>query len=394
MRTASWTIPFLVLAPVLVRAQPVPAPATGDARCEEMPREDLEPNLSEPDSEGFRSLFNGVDLGGWWLNCRSSHSSGSTEGPIIRVDPERKAIYTTQRVVAGGVLMTKAKFMDYEVVFDYWPDWGNDAALQNRTDSLGRAYNTTLSYLPGASLGGVWGEAGLLARDYRPFNFASAESTLSIPGNGNGESSNWTTITRKLKAAGENVPCPETGCTQDDWRRLWNLDDWNQIRVVFRGGADRDDPIHARSWFRKPGAAEWVPLMVDTTVRMEMKPGYLGLMIHGGGRYGGPRGTWYRNIRWKPWTPPMPVAVRSASGPASRRPGIRVDPARRGVRLTFAETALSRDVHVFSLEGKFIAERRGIRGEAFLGTAGWRRGLYLLRVDEGGRRDWAQFLLP
>ena len=395
MKYISSVFPILVITMVFVQAQPVPAPASGDAPCEERPREAVEPNLSQPDAEGFHSLFNGVDFNGWWLNCLSSHSSGTdTGGPIFRVDPQRKAIYSTQRGLAGGVLMTKAKFMDYELVFDYWPDWGNEAALQHRTDTNGRAYNTTLSYMPGTSLGGVWGEAGLVSRDYRPFSFGADETTISIPGGGTGESSNWTQITRSLKAAGEAFPCPETGCTQEDWRRLWDFDNWNQIRVIFRGGMDRNDPIHARSWFRKLGAMEWVPLSADTTLPMEIKPGYLGLMVHGNGRYGGPRGTWYRNFRWKPWTTPIPTAVQGAPVPASHRPAIRMDGARQGIRLTFADAVPGRDLYVFSLDGKSMAILRGIRGETFLSTAGWKRGVYLLRVDAGRRRDWAQFLFP
>jgi hypothetical protein len=377
-----------------VQAQPTPAPTSGDAPCEEWPREAVEPDLSHPDAEGFHSLFNGVDFSGWWLNCRSSHTSGAdTGGPIFRVDPDRKAIYSTQRGLAGGVLMTRAKFMDYELAFDYWPDWGNEAALQHRTDTNGRAFNTTLGYMPNTSLGGAWGEAGLVGLDHRPFSFGADDTTISIPGGSSGES-NWTQITRKLKAAGETVPCPETGCTQEDWRRLWDFDNWNQIRVIFRGGKDPNDPIHARCWFRKPGDTEWVPLSADTNLVMEIKPGYLGLMVHGEGRYGGPRGTWYRNIRWKPWTKPLPTAVHGAPVPASQRTAIRMDNAQQGIRLTFAEGVPRRDLHVFALNGKSMARLPDIRGEAFLSTAGWQRGVYLLRVDAGGRHDWVQFLSP
>lgn len=383
----------LILTPLGVQAQPFPAPASGDAPCGEYPRENVQLDMSRPDSEGFHSLFNGVDFSGWWLNCRSSHSQGDT-GPIFRVDPDRKALYSTQRGNSGGVLMTKAKFGQYEIVFDYWPDWGNEAALQNRTDTSGRAYNTTLSYRPGTSLGGVWGEAGLFNRDFKPFAFGGDETTISIPGSGSGEPSNWTRITRNLKAAGEKFPCPEAGCTQADWQLLWDFDNWNQIRVIFRGGMSPNDPIHARSWFRKLGATAWVPLGVDTTLPMEIKPGYIGLMVHGGGRYGGPRGTWYRNIRWKHWTPYGPDAIQGLQTSAGHHPLIRVDGARHAVLITFADAVSSRDLLVLSLDGKSIAELRDIRGEALVNTVGWQSGVYLLRMETDGRREWARIFLP
>src|SRR6185369_8549625 len=198
-----------------------------------------QPDLSRPDSEGFHSLFNGSDFSGWWQNCRTPHSQGNTSGGIFRVDTGRKAIYSTQRGSgAGGVLMTKSLFMDYELEFDFWPGWDNQDALLNRADTLGRAYATTLTYTGSASMGGVWGEGGLMNRDIRPFTFNTPDN-INIPGRPDPAGQNdWTRITRSLKAAGEAFPCPDSGCTQEDWGRLWNFSDWNQIRILFVGGHD------------------------------------------------------------------------------------------------------------------------------------------------------------
>jgi hypothetical protein len=352
----------------------------------------VEPDRSHPDAEGFYFLFNGVDLNGWWLNCHSSHSSTpSSLGPIFRFDKERKALYSTQRGNEGGVLMTKAKFMDYEIVFDYWPDWGNEAHLQHRTDTLGRAYNTTLGYMPGTSLGGVWGEAAFPARDLRPFSFGIGDTNISIRV---GLGSSWTQITQKLKAAGENLPCPETGCTQEDWRRLWDFDNWNQIRVTFHGGRNKEDPIHARSWFRKLGALDWVPLFADTTLLMDLKPGYIGLLVHGDGRYGGPKGTWYRNIRWKPWNASTPTAVPGVPFTTAPRHTLKVDRERNMIHIVFANPAPNGDLQVLSLDGKTIVELQVVRGEAVLNTAGWKQGVYLLGMGTAGHRDWTRLMLP
>ncbi|MEO6095249.1 MAG: family 16 glycoside hydrolase, partial [Fibrobacteria bacterium] len=339
-------------------------------------------------------LFNGVDLTDWWQNCNSTHGS-SPGGATFRMDSVRKALYTAQGGESGGsgVLMTKAKFGDYELVFDYWPDWGNEAALFNRTDTNGRAYSTTLGYMGSTALGGAWGENGIGTRDYRPFDFDSIETEIRIPGNGSSYGG-WTEITRKLKAAGETVPCPESGCTQEDWLKLWDFDNWNQVRVTFHGGNGPQDPIHLRSWFRKLGALDWVPLLADTMWLKEIKPGYIGLLVHGGSRFSGPRGTWYRNMRWRPWTPSLSTAVRGFHGDATQRLKVRVDGVRQGFRIVFPEAELRRDLRILSVDGKSMAELRGIRGEAFVSTAGWKRGVYLVRADGGGRGEWARVLLP
>lgn len=379
---------FLILsglAPAPLSAQPMPAPATGDAVCEAPPSDSAPPGLAAPDSEGFRPLFNGSDFAGWWLDCGTRQSQAGPDGPVFRVDRERKALYSAQRGSGiGGVLMTRARFADYEIVFDYWPDWGNLASLLNRSDASGKAYATTLGYAPAAGMGGVWGEAGFPARDFRPFMFAT-ETTIVTPGSSNETRSWWTELTRRLRAAGEAFPCPATGCTTEDWRSLWDPDGWNQIRILFHGGRSAGDPLHARTWFRKWGASVWVPLEVDTTLAMEIPPGYIGLKVSGGGTYGGPRGTWYRAIRWRPWDPAGTGIDARPGAPGPHRPRIRADRERPGIRVVFPEGDGVRDVGIYALDGRRVTGLRGARGEIFLGLAGRGRGLYLLRVAEGGR---------
>lgn len=385
---------MLALTSAPARAQPSPAPASGDALCEAPPTSGFEPDLPAPDSAGFRPLFNGTDFTGWWLDCGTAQSQGSSMGPIFRVDKERQAIYSSERGSGvGGVLMTRARFADYEIVFDYWPDWQNEASLLNRADSAGRSYATRLGYAPGTTMGGAWGEAGLVARDFRPFTFNGDDTTISIPGNANGIPSSWTRLTRGLKESGESFPCPETGCAQEDWRRLWDPDGWNQIRILFRGGGIAGDPLHARTWFRKSGAADWVPLEVDTTLTMGIPPGFIGLQVHQVGALSGNRGTWYRNIRWKPWLPAV-TGITPRPGSETLRPkAISVEGERQGIRIDFADKLSVRDVGVYSLDGKPVADLRGIRGEAFLPMPGRSRGLYLLRVQGSGRQAWFRFFM-
>lgn len=309
-----------------VWAQPVPAPTTGDAPCAPEPSGAgiNDTVASQPDNEGYYSLFDGT-LKGWWQSCQTGHSSNSPVGAIFRIgsDNGAPAIYSTQRDGGiGGLLMTKKKFANYEIVMDLWPDFMNDGGLFNRTPANGKCFQTVLDYYNGAAMGGTWGEGGFTGRDYRPFSFNGNENTITIPGNGAGEPSNWTLITQKLKATTEpNLPCANTGCTQDDYRLLWDQNGWNQYKIQFYGGsAANTGNIHMKTWFRKVGATAWVPVSQDTTLAQVVPPNYIGLQVHGGNRFTGPKGTWYKNIKWRPMTDKGEVIINKPTSNAAPAP--------------------------------------------------------------------------
>lgn len=251
------------------------------------------------DKDGYISLFDGATTKGWWQGCQTGHG-----GPAKwKVVPEQKALFSTEaNGGVGGVLMTTKKYLHYELVWDYWPSFKNDGGIFNRTPPDGSCFQTVLDYLTGASLGGTWGERSFGHRDFRPFSFGATETQLTIPGNGAGEGSNWTTITQKLKAAGQKFDCPTSGCTAADWNKLWDMDNWNQLRLQFYGGTAADQRVRMKFWFRKVGATDWVPVSVDTTLMRVLPANYIGLQVHNGGRFNGEKGTWYRNIKYTPLT--------------------------------------------------------------------------------------------
>lgn len=337
------------------------APSTPDAPCSPIPAgaaiNDTVPSV--PDAEGFYNLFDGSSFKGWWNSCLTGHSGGSSQGAVFRVDPEKKAIYSTQRGGTGGVLMTRHKFTNYEIVFDFWPDFDNDGGLFNRTTADGNCYQTVLDYIGGGSLLGSWGEGGFTSMDYRPFSFQDTENDVSIPGNGNGESSNWTKITAKLNPAAYG--CPATGCVQADWRRLWDANDWNQVTIKFYGGAAANTGnIHMKSYFRKIGAAAWVPVVADTILKQVVPAGYIGLQVHGGGRFNGKNGTWYRNMKWRPLNDKgEPLAPVVAARPLAAKTGPEF---RIGSGYLFGKIDSDHEILVRDMRGRTV--------ERFSGKAG------------------------
>ena len=286
----------LISGSVVLHAQPTPAPTGGDLACSTNPNgNDTVASAIEP--AGWFNLFDGASFKGWWQSCQTGHS-----GPaIFRVDAGQKAIYSTQKGTTGGVLMTNKKFGNYEIIFDMWPDFNNDGGLFNRTPANGNCFQTVLDYIGAGSVGGTWGENGFPGRDFRPWSYSN-ENTITISPDAKFGWTNFTKADPNRNAYG----CPN-GCLAADYFRLWDVEGWNQMRVKFYGGLTpgAGARVHMFSFFRKSGSDVWVPISADTTVLQDnpalasIPANYIGLQVHAGGRFSGPKGTWYRSIKWR-----------------------------------------------------------------------------------------------
>jgi hypothetical protein len=306
-------------------------PASGDLACSNesqfVPTDTV---ASQPDAQGYYSLFDG-SFKGWFQSCLTLHSQADRSvGAIWRIGPGtdgKPVIFSAQRYPkkVGGVLMTKKKFGNYEIVFDFWPSYQDDGGVFNRTDIQGNCYQTLLDYINGSGLGGPYGEGNFTQFLHPPWRFNSDTDPkqMSI---GSDERS-WTSITRKLKAGPEpNLPCPANGCTREDWLRLWDFAGWNQIKVQFYGGtAAGTGPVHMRSWMKKPGDTVWVPLSVDSTAMgtQTIKPGYIGLQVHWNTGWQDNHWNLYRGIKWRPLDDKgAPTSVPTATRPAIPGPAL------------------------------------------------------------------------
>ncbi len=303
--------------------------------------------ITGPDSNGFYSIFDGVSYTGWWNNCRTPHSNNNPNGGIFRVDTVRKAIYSMMRGTSiGGLLTSKKKYAHYELVFDWWPQYGNDGGVFNRTTLNGRANQTVLDYMNASSILGIWSENGFPSRElgggsgtrnYRPWTYQGAavpfttgangatfpnsggDTIVQIPGTGGngGPSSNWGTQTNSSNPEAADIGCAPTGCTQADLRRLWNPRGWNQARIVYFGGLSTNQPpsrslpgdkirmyTYTRIYYPTqnpdgpymapiPGVsdtAKWVPVLRDSLVltaneAMQNPASWIGFQIHNGNRF-------------------------------------------------------------------------------------------------------------
>ena len=110
-----------------------------------------DPGPKVPD--GFTPIFNGKDLTGWHISRTNHH--GTT--PDYRV-VNGNIVGTQNPPGKGGILLTDKKYKNFEVYMEIKPDWGCDSGLFLRSNEKGDAYQVTLDYLPGGSMGGIYGE--------------------------------------------------------------------------------------------------------------------------------------------------------------------------------------------------------------------------------------------
>jgi len=159
-----------------------------------MVEEDMAKAAAIPD--GFTPIFNGKDLSGWHVSKTNSH--GST--PDFRV-VHGMIVGTQNSAQEGGVLLTDQKYRNVEVFMDVKPDWGCDSGLFLRSSEAGQAYQVMMDYLPGGTMGGVYGE-GLQGVG------ASAPPAAGAPA----------------------PPNPATA-----WMSAWHREEWNTVRARIEG---------------------------------------------------------------------------------------------------------------------------------------------------------------
>jgi len=151
--------------------------------------------------DGFTPIFNGTDLNGWHVSKTNHHGTTPDyhvlHGLIVGTQNPRGK---------GGILLTDKKYKNFEVYIEIKPDWGCDSGLFLRSSEAGEAYQVTLDYLTGGSMGGIYGE-GL---------------TGVSGGRGN------------AAQPPQNV---------QPWQNVWKREAWNSVRARIEG-----DVPHIQVW--------------------------------------------------------------------------------------------------------------------------------------------------
>lgn len=235
-------VPFRPLAPGLP-----PVPDYGKA---------LAPPVPVAIPEGFTAIFNGRDLSGWHVSGTARHGTA----PVFEV---RQGVLMGMQGEPGqgGLLISDRHYRNFELAFDFRPDWSADSGIFFRTTEAGAAYQITLDYVssdraytagPGLNLGNFIGEGGVQVGD-RP-----ATSPKLSPS----------------QAAAKPQPDyahPPTEAVPGFWKR----ETWNHIRIRVAG-----EVPHVTVWIN----GEQVSDSVDTANHAVggMWAGPIALQVHGG----------------------------------------------------------------------------------------------------------------
>ena len=224
--------------------------------------------------EGYMPIFNGVNLTGWHTSPTNHH--GVT--PEFRV--VHGAIVGTQSPFGeGGILLTDKSYRNFDFYMEVRPDYGCDSGVFFRCTEAGHAYQITMDYLPGGSMG------ALITETINGAGGTDRAAILATKGQARPEAGASTGNTKKGPA---RAPAPRvvggiplgltTPLGEAAWMKVWKREAWNTVRVRVEG-----DIPHVQVWINDQVVTD----TQETTNRAEggMVTGPLAIQIHGGNRW-------------------------------------------------------------------------------------------------------------
>ncbi len=231
--------------------------------------------------EGFTPIFNGVNLDGWHVS-RTNHHGITPDYHVM----DGLIVGTQQPLGSGGILLTNKSYKNVEVYMEVKPDWGCDSGLFLRSDQAGNAYQVTLDYLPGGSLGSMYGEG--LTGVGQAAN-ASRGRSAGAAGRGNGAAGGRQGGSVTVQTVVGGIPLGQTQPIGDaPWMKVWKREEWNTVRARIEG-----DVPHVTAWINGTQVLDFT----DTAnhARGGITEGPIGIQIHGGPQRWVPGGFW----RWR-----------------------------------------------------------------------------------------------
>jgi hypothetical protein len=174
---------------------------------------------------GFTNISAGPKLEGWHQSQVNHHGNTpwKVENGVLQATQDKKD--------NGGIILTDKKYKNFEVSLELNPDFGCDGGLFLRSSEKGEAYQIMLDYLPGGSMGGVYGE--------------------------------------RLQGV--------RGAPVRDWEKHWKKGEWNSIRARIEGVVP-----HIQVWMNGTQVLDWTD--AENHLANGAEDGMIAVQVHGGAR--------------------------------------------------------------------------------------------------------------
>lgn len=226
--------------------------------------------------EGFTALFDGETLKGWHVS-RTNHHGTTPDYHVM----QGMIVATQSPFGQGGILLTDKKYKNVELYTEVKPDYGCDSGLFFRSNEAGDAYQVTMDYLPGGSIGGIYGE-GLQGVGGR-----GAAPAAAPPGAAGRAAAPAPPAPAAPPVVGGIPLGSPTPIGDAPWMKVWKREDWNKVRVRIAG-----DIPHITVWINDQQVTDFT----DTANHAAggITEGPLAIQVHGGTRWI-PGGLW----RWR-----------------------------------------------------------------------------------------------
>ncbi|MDQ8196939.1 DUF1080 domain-containing protein [Pelagicoccus enzymogenes] len=167
------------------------------------------------------SLFDGSTLAGWHI------MQVSEKDPYYATDEnfyvEDGAIVCRQLDnQKGGLLLTDATFIDFELKLEFMSDWGCDSGVFIRCTDRGEGIQIMNDYLPGGNVGNLFGQGtgGYLSR---PIQLEEESGRIVARDSYDGEE-----IDGLLYSIGAAA-----------WNQVWKEGEWNALKIRCVGAEPR-----------------------------------------------------------------------------------------------------------------------------------------------------------
>lgn len=254
--------------------------------------------LTAQGSLAAERIFDGESLAGWHVMTKpagDAYRAGSDSFVV-----EDGAIVCTQgEGQQGGMLLTDATYIDFDLELELKSDWGCDSGIFIRCTDGGEGIQILNDYLPGGNVGGIYGQ-GTGGYFSRPIQLEERAGKLAARDAYDGVELDG--LLYSIDAA--------------TWNKIWKADDWNTLHVRCLGVEPRittwingvkvmemDGRVYQARRLEDVERGNWsAPTAWDreTVQSITGNAGSIGLEVRPGNRWKPAGEVRYRNIRLTP----------------------------------------------------------------------------------------------